>query len=65
MADIDVVPKRGGKSWLMWLLLAIAAIAIVWMMMSRGDDGVDQVSHRLVDRTAATGSLGAADAPLG
>ena len=54
MADIDVVPKQGGKSWLMWLLLAIAAIAIVWMVMSRNDDGPGRVSNHITVDAPAT-----------
>ena len=37
MADIDVVQKQGGKGWMMWLLLAIAAVAIIWMLMARNN----------------------------
>ena len=37
MADIDVVKKQGGSSWLMWLLLAVAAVVVAWMLLGRGD----------------------------
>lgn len=57
MADIDVVSKQGGKGWLMWLLLAIAVIAIIWVMMAGDDDGVRQVSQRIVVDAPAASQL--------
>jgi len=35
MADIDVVPKRGTKTWV-WIVLALVIIAVLWMMLGRG-----------------------------
>jgi hypothetical protein len=35
MADIDVVPKRSTNLWL-WIILAIALLAIMWAVMSNG-----------------------------
>jgi hypothetical protein len=34
MADIDVVPKRKTSAWV-WLLLALAIIAVLWFVMGR------------------------------
>jgi len=34
MADIDVVPKRGTKTWV-WIVLALVVIAILWMVLGR------------------------------
>lgn len=39
MADIDVVPKKGGMGWLMWVILALIAVVVVWMMMRGGESG--------------------------
>jgi len=33
MADIDIVPHRRTYTWL-WIVLAIAAVVIVWALLS-------------------------------
>jgi hypothetical protein len=46
MADIDVVQKKSGMGWLVWVVLAaVVVLAVVWMLRSRSD--------RPVGRTAA------------
>lgn len=37
MADIDVVPKKSGTGWALWVVVAIVAALIVWMLLGRGD----------------------------
>lgn len=46
MADIDVVPRKGGMSWMIWVVLALIVLAVIWMMMGRGtpDPGVGYLS---------------------
>jgi len=44
MADIDVVPKRGGNAWI-WIGLAIVAVLVILAFMgvfSRSNAGVSQ-----------------------
>lgn len=37
MADIDVVHKKGGMTWVIWVVLALVALAVVWMLVGRDD----------------------------
>jgi hypothetical protein len=37
VANIDVVPKKSSTGWMMWVLLAIVALMVVWLLM-RGND---------------------------
>lgn len=43
MADIDVV-KKESRTWL-WVLLVLAALLILWFLMSRGDAGTQQIGQ--------------------
>ena len=54
MADIDVVPKRSTNVWL-WIILAIALIAIIWAVMSNGasDTRVGQLHDPQPGKTLA------------
>ena len=38
MADIDVVAKKGGAGWMMWVLLALVAVVVVWLLMRGGNE---------------------------
>jgi hypothetical protein len=38
MADIDVVPKKTGTDWVLWVLAALAVIVVLWMLMGRNPD---------------------------
>jgi hypothetical protein len=42
MADIDVVQKKGGAGWVMWVVLALVAVGILWMLMRGRDQGEQQ-----------------------
>jgi len=35
MADIDVVPKRGGNAWLWVVLAAVVVALVVWVVARR------------------------------
>jgi hypothetical protein len=37
VANIDVVPKKSSTGWMMWVLLALIAVMVVWLLM-RGND---------------------------
>ena len=56
MADIDIVPKKGGISWVIWLVLALVAIAVIWMLVGR-DDGASDVSSPLPHTPPAVQAL--------
>lgn len=43
MAEIDIV-KKESRTWL-WVLLVIAALLILWFLMSAGDTGTQQTGQ--------------------
>jgi hypothetical protein len=52
MADIDVVPKRGTKTWL-WIVLALVVIAVLWMLFGGQSS---PASGRLIDGVTGPGT---------
>jgi len=61
MADIDVVPKRGTKTWV-WIALALVIIAILWMVLGRRSAAT---SGRIHDREHTGAVMAQAMVPLG
>jgi hypothetical protein len=51
MADIDVVPKRGTKTWL-WILIALAVLIVLWFVFAGSGSPARQVGQ-LLDHPAA------------
>jgi len=49
MADIDVVPRRGGNTW-MWVVLAAVVVALVLWVVARRTRTVTELyeAHPLV-----------------
>ena len=43
MADIDVVAKKGGAGWMLWVVLALVAVVIVWLLMRDNDQAEREV----------------------
>jgi hypothetical protein len=33
VANIDVVPKKSGAGWMMWLVVALVALVVMWFLM--------------------------------
>lgn len=55
MADLNVEPKTS-RPWWIWLLLALAAIAIL-LFLVRGCDSEDEVTQSEVTTTESTGAV--------
>lgn len=45
MADIDVVPKKGGAGWMIWVVAALVVVGVLWFLM-RGNNEPDRDSYR-------------------
>ena len=56
MADIDVVPKHRSYTWL-WIVLAIVAVVIIWMMMRGNSSPTNTGSVRPIDRVIPVASV--------
>jgi len=59
MADLDIVKKRNTNTWV-WVVLAIVAIAIIWMIVGRRSTTTTTGQH--LERPSRVESMAVIDA---